>query len=507
MSSASKALVGAHARYRLSDSLLAESEGWLSGIDDRLYPTISSTPASALTSPETAATSGMSASASGADEPYVFEGCEKRLVVNFFGDAEKGGDLRSLSRDSWTELLEHARCTILNDARSEEFVAYLLSESSLFVYKDKIIIKTCGTTTVLNMIPSLLRKCRALGLMPEFVSYSRANFMFPEKQPEMYRKFENEVAYLNRYFDGDATVLGPITGARWHVYTAGEILLEHAFDGKLSDTESPLPNLAEGALTTEPDLEPDLDCEAVKLKDANVHAAPSIELVMFELDRDAMQLFIRENLPAELTEIEECSARESAIVEYVLRESGVAALLPSDATIDAFQFEPCGFSLNGLRGHDYWTIHITPEEHGSFVSFECTNVEGKLDFFETLKKVVALFKPKRFGVCINSVDADDITSLSSKIRKFRDGFSLKNFSTHFSAPTALSSLTANFKAHSTLQLAVLGRGSRGALSVSAMKSLSEENDCYSPEKSFGVSERSLCQEISSLSLDVSTSDE
>jgi len=51
--------------------------------------------------------------------------------------------------------------------------------------------------------------------------------MFPHNQPKIHRKFENEVHYLNRFFDGSAIVLGPLYDARWHVYVAGKQPLEN----------------------------------------------------------------------------------------------------------------------------------------------------------------------------------------------------------------------------------------------------------------------------------------
>ena len=40
--------------------------------------------------------------------------------------------------------------------------------------------------------------------------------------------------------------------------------------------------------------------------------------------------------------------------------SGIGALLPG-VKVDNWAFEPCGYSMNGLRGDFYYTVHITPE--------------------------------------------------------------------------------------------------------------------------------------------------
>lgn len=50
---------------------------------------------------------------------------------------------------------------------------------------------------------------------------------------------------------------------------------------------------------------------------------------------------------------------------------GIAALLPT-ANIDEYVFEPCGYSMNGLQGDAFSTIHITPEAACSYASVELT---------------------------------------------------------------------------------------------------------------------------------------
>jgi S-adenosylmethionine decarboxylase len=60
--------------------------------------------------------------------------------------------------------------------------AYVLSESSLFVYADRLVLKTCGTTRLLEAVPELLALAAGLGLAARRCKYSRASFLFPEHQ-------------------------------------------------------------------------------------------------------------------------------------------------------------------------------------------------------------------------------------------------------------------------------------------------------------------------------------
>jgi S-adenosylmethionine decarboxylase len=81
----------------------------------------------------------------------------------------------------------------------------------------------------------------------------------------------------------------------------------------------------------------------------------------------------------------------------ILQRSGIADLIP-DAIFDDFLFDPCGYSVNGVRGKHYFTIHVTPQEPCSFASFE-TNILLD-DYNELVKKVVNVFKPGHFSTTL-----------------------------------------------------------------------------------------------------------
>lgn len=87
-------------------------------------------------------------------ETGPFEGVEKRLIVEFYPSALRSspiltnGSLRSLSASQWQTMLDRAACQILShkelETESGSCTAYLLSESSLFVYDHRVVLKTCG---------------------------------------------------------------------------------------------------------------------------------------------------------------------------------------------------------------------------------------------------------------------------------------------------------------------------------------------------------------------------
>jgi S-adenosylmethionine decarboxylase len=170
-----------------------------------------------------------------ADLPPVsaigFEGYEKRLEITFseapvFTDPN-GRGLHALSRAQIDSVLDLAKCTIVSELSNDKFDSYVLSESSLFVYPYKVVIKTCGTTKLLLAIPRILELAEELSLPLAAVKYSRGTFIFPEAQPSPHKNFSDEVAFLNGYFGGlksggNAYVIGDPAkpGQKWHVYYA-----------------------------------------------------------------------------------------------------------------------------------------------------------------------------------------------------------------------------------------------------------------------------------------------
>jgi S-adenosylmethionine decarboxylase len=120
-----------------------------------------------------------------------FEGPEKTLEVCFRKKDEEGpavtkpgerAGLRRLTKDQLGRICARARCTILSSVSNQYLDAYVLSESSLFVYPYMLVLKTCGTTTLLRCIALLIDFGSQLGLEIDWVGYSRKNFNFPGDQ-------------------------------------------------------------------------------------------------------------------------------------------------------------------------------------------------------------------------------------------------------------------------------------------------------------------------------------
>ncbi|CAK8533818.1 unnamed protein product [Lathyrus sativus] len=159
-----------------------------------------------------------------------FEGFEKRLEISFsdprlFSDPQ-GRGLRSLTKSQLDEILSPAECTIVSSLSNDNVDSYVLSESSLFVYAYKIIIKTCGTTKLLLAIPPILKLAESISLNVRSVKYTQGSFIFPGAQSFPHRHFSKEVAVLDGFCDklgsgSMAYIMGGSDEARnWHVYCA-----------------------------------------------------------------------------------------------------------------------------------------------------------------------------------------------------------------------------------------------------------------------------------------------
>jgi len=300
---------------------------------------------------------------------WGFEGPEKILEAEF--DVPKSCSLgaRQISREAWDSILLHAQCLILSKTSNESFDAYVLSESSLFVYREKVFIKTCGTTTLLKCLPLLLNVAAEFGLDLQWLGYTRKNYIFPDKQVYPHCSFEQELRYAETLtlpsgeaLNGHAYVLGDLQSDHWYVYVA------------------------------------DVHEDIADSSDRNVN------IMMYDLDPVVCNQFFRHN---ELSETEDAAR--------VTEETGIRQLCPN-AVIDDSMFTPCGYSMNALEGKHFYTVHVTPEKDFSYASFE-TNLELD-DYTDLVERVLQVFNPSRVIVTMFADDSvfDQIHSCPTHLK-------------------------------------------------------------------------------------------
>lgn len=314
----------------------------------------------------------------GGEYTGCFEGPEKTLEVCFRPDMGPEAGLRVMTRDQIDFLCHKAKCTVLHSISNAYMDAYVLSESSLFVYKHRYIMKTCGTTTLLRCLSYLLEFADALGLELTWVGYSRKNLLYPTAQLWPHSNFGQEINYISTHeslqnrLEGNGHILGPITGDHWFVYVA-----DHSNTSPLAYKTLPY-----------------------------IPASPSTErtlnMMMFDMDPDVAQIFYMANTPGGGKEM--------------TKRSGIDVLCPG-AQIDEAAFTPCGYSMNAILYDAYFTIHITPEPACSYVSFETNACIG--DYTPLVRNVLATFKPKRFVMTMFGDQAaiDSMKTLPTDSRK------------------------------------------------------------------------------------------
>ncbi|KAI9655497.1 MAG: spermidine resistance protein [Trizodia sp. TS-e1964] len=415
------------------------------------------------------------------DSSNAFEGPEKLLEVWFSPSADELptaaalNGLKCVPAEVWQEMLDIVNCKVLSTVRSDHVDAYLLSESSMFVFPHKLILKTCGTTTLLSGLPRILEiaalsarfphvaanllKSVPAAATPYRVFYSRKNFLFPDKQRGPHRSWPDEVRYLDKIFrGGSAYMVGKMNGEHWYLYLTEPntsltppLTPDHK-RGSTIDTETKILSIPSGPGTE--------GTEMIQTHDE------TLEILMTDLDQQNAKQFYLEHASAvaenqemnnnktaanELGSIlaeenclgvEDCfdiisntladgneqtknignkllgelSTEGHALGTVVAKSCGLSNLYPTSrypgARIDAYLFSPCGFSANGvipaperINGSGtthYFTVHVTPEPHCSYASFE-TNVPGRHTGRDTaliVEDVVGIFHPGRFSVTL-----------------------------------------------------------------------------------------------------------
>ena len=262
--------------------------------------------------------------------PSFFEGPEKKLEVVVTPGFPP---LRSLGDEAWRRVVEAAGAKVISVLRSEDSDAYLLSESSLFVFDDWFVLITCGQTTLVDAVPQILKSVPKESIA--FLVYERKSEHFPEHQSST---FYDDARRLQAMLPGRAICFGD----------------EHGRNVQMFHTTRP--------------YTPDKN-------------DPTLEVLMHMIDEDVAEKFTSPRAP------EEASLAIS---------SGIDAILPGFTTSEHV-FNPAGYSLNAVKGEEYYALHVTPEAAGSYVSFE-TNYDFRGHLSGLVGSIVELFRPRAFDV-------------------------------------------------------------------------------------------------------------
>ncbi len=144
------------------------------------------------------------------EKKIKFEGAEKKLEIILNSPIE---NLRDNINNRWDKVIKACNALILSKIENHEITAYLLSESSLFVWKDKVLIITCGKTDLTKSIEEILSFIDKNKIGQVF--YERKNFLFPLEQP---KNFSDDTIEIEKNFKGIPFQLGPTRDNHIHLF-------------------------------------------------------------------------------------------------------------------------------------------------------------------------------------------------------------------------------------------------------------------------------------------------
>ena len=260
-----------------------------------------------------------------------FEGPEKKLEIIL---KKPDPSIRTNEDGRWTGVVKACGAEIVSRKSTKEIDAYLLSESSLFLWDDRVLMITCGKTSLVKAVPGIIDIVSRDNVGLFF--YERKNLMYPHLQTS---DFETDVQDLSAYFPGKSYRLGPANHDHVHIF---------------------------------------------------YFSAPEMEV---EEEEDiTLEVLMHDMHPAVLSDF---VPKDEDTVEDLESRTGIDRLYP-EMESDSFQFRPYGYSLNKILGEEYMTIHVTPEPSGSYASFETNFHED--DYTETIRRVTGIFRPSRFSL-------------------------------------------------------------------------------------------------------------
>ena len=339
------------------------------------------------------------------EELQGFEGVEKRIEIRFSASYSNNEGLRGIDRITWDEICSKCKCEIIHYEPQDCFDSYILSESSLFVFSTKVMMKTCGTTVPLDSVDLIVKAASVMGMFPLEMIYSRSDYMFPLMQPVPYNSFASEINHLAKMeiagsvIPGKSSILESSNGRHWFVHR------------KVWNDGSSTPR--------------------GESMDQLLPSQVAVDIIMTGLCASSRKLYYQDPL---------LSSEEN----HENMRKAMSMVLPEFKSIVGKCFEPCGYSCNAHQAinddysNRYATVHVTPEAEFSYASVEVVfnlpylmrdispNDDTRSWSVETnqlineiqscVERTIAHFNPKTYMVNIlsSSTDVSATTLMKSK---------------------------------------------------------------------------------------------
>ena len=232
-----------------------------------------------------------------------FEGTEKKLEI-ILRHPDPG--LRENSGGRWVRVVEASGAAIISRMRNDVVDAYLLSESSMFLWADRILMITCGRTSLARSVPEILQFLPADRIGQVF--FERKNVLYPDLQPT---SFDTDCGLLQYHFPGKCFRLGAADNDHVNMFYSTHDRVAASAD-------------------------------------------VTLQVLMHELTAT-----VRRNFGPDAA----AGGRHGRAVSRLRR-------LCTGMDVDDHFFEPEGYSLNAVQGDRYLTVHVTPQPSGSYASVE-----------------------------------------------------------------------------------------------------------------------------------------
>lgn len=288
-----------------------------------------------------------------------FEGSEKKLEMITHPQSQS---FRGYPFSFFKSLLKKSNTKIIDQFSNSYCTSYILSESSLFVWDHRLILITCGKTTLADSVLYLINHTNKKDIQALF--FQRKNEFFPLDQKS---NFFNDIRRFKKKINGQALQFGNLDEHHFFLF----YLDQEFFPSKEDQT---------------------------------------VEILMYGLKGNLAQIF---NTPSSIDQIRKALNLNQCFLGF---------------TIQDYKFHPNGYSVNALNGKKYFTIHVTPQKLGFYVSFE-TNINDHPKFI--IQKILLLFKPRSFDVIIFTPVSQSFTFNEDIFDYFRTAFYKKRLQCGF----------------------------------------------------------------------------
>ena len=156
-----------------------------------------------------------------------FEGSEKKLTLTI--NHHNISLLNDFDDSFWQQLVEQCQAKILSKITNQQCTAYLLSESSLFIWDDHFVLITCGRTNLVSAINFFIKAVKPSDINQ--LIFQRKNEYFSYAQPS---NFFEDIKQLQQNFNGCAARFGALDSHHNYLYhltkTSNENLVNSSYE-------------------------------------------------------------------------------------------------------------------------------------------------------------------------------------------------------------------------------------------------------------------------------------